>query len=351
MQEAESQWLCDLMDCRLFLDKPITLPCGYTICMHHLDTFSSTFKCEICQEEHMIPQSGFQINKKLMKQIESKVHLSGLHKQTEKALEALKKNCEKISLTDPDELIYNYFLNIRNKIDLHREISINKINEKSDRLIGTLIKIENECKKNVHNCEKIDTNKINSIIFKIKNDLRNPNLTERQLMKHFDEILLNIIEIKNKKEDHEKRLLMNQLIEFSPLDNTDFGELVTKDKLKESSSYCHNLILSFDNNSNRSKTTASPKQEDQRFEKKLSRKEMFNFDKMVQKIKELDIKNEETLGEKSFAYDKNVSFFDHLSNEDNQKKLFKLNYKKERELNAVTFGKLEIRKKKNSRKY
>ena len=213
------------------------------------------------------------------------------------------------------------------------------------------MKIENECKINVHNCEKIDTNKINSIIFKIKNDLRNPNLTERQLMKHFDEILLNIIEIKNKKEDHEKRLLMNQLIEFSPLDNTDFGELVTKDKLKESSSYCHNLILSFDNNSNRSKTTSSPKQEDQKFEKKLSRKEMFNFDEMVQIIKELDIKNEETLGEKSLAYDKNVSFFDHLSNEDNQKKLFKLNYKKERELNAETFGKLEIRKKKNSRKY
>ena len=53
---------CDY--CKLILEKPVTLPCGKTLCQHHLeDTNENKYSCTFCLgEEHQIPKNGFKLN-------------------------------------------------------------------------------------------------------------------------------------------------------------------------------------------------------------------------------------------------------------------------------------------------
>ncbi len=66
---------CDL--CHQVLVDPITIECGNNVCKGHLDKLlenvsreTSFFRCEICQEEHSIPKSGFKVNKGLQNGLE-----------------------------------------------------------------------------------------------------------------------------------------------------------------------------------------------------------------------------------------------------------------------------------------
>jgi hypothetical protein len=68
---------CDL--CHQVLVDPISFPCGSNVCKDHLDKLlknvskdKSFFRCEICQEEHFIPNSGFKVDKRLQRGLEIK---------------------------------------------------------------------------------------------------------------------------------------------------------------------------------------------------------------------------------------------------------------------------------------
>ena len=67
---------CDL--CHQVLVDPITIPCGNSVCKGHLDNLlmnvskeKSFYQCEICQEEHFIPKSGFKVNKRLQNALQN----------------------------------------------------------------------------------------------------------------------------------------------------------------------------------------------------------------------------------------------------------------------------------------
>jgi len=51
--------VCQYDRCKLILENPITLPCGNSICQHHLEGISEKFDCMFCNEEHQIPKNGF----------------------------------------------------------------------------------------------------------------------------------------------------------------------------------------------------------------------------------------------------------------------------------------------------
>lgn len=52
---------------------PITLPCGDTICLEHLEEHSFTkdrkFMCDICERYHTLPDEGFPKNKAIEKML------------------------------------------------------------------------------------------------------------------------------------------------------------------------------------------------------------------------------------------------------------------------------------------
>ena len=61
---TNSQDLICEYDCRkMILEKPVTLPCGNTLCKEHLEKFDEKFNWFLCNEEHQKPKNGFVINK------------------------------------------------------------------------------------------------------------------------------------------------------------------------------------------------------------------------------------------------------------------------------------------------
>ena len=55
---------CD--KCKLFLQDPILLPCGNTICLQHVSQNLKLYSCGQCNQHHEIPDSGFPFNKKIL---------------------------------------------------------------------------------------------------------------------------------------------------------------------------------------------------------------------------------------------------------------------------------------------
>ena len=131
--------VCEFDECKLYLENPVILPCGATICQNHISlTTKDIFSCSSCEEDHLIPKNGFPINKALMKIIENGCHLKFYHKQIFDSIQQFDENLKKHESFDSYGLIYNFFAKIRNKIDIHRDQSIDKINKKSDEVLAQL---------------------------------------------------------------------------------------------------------------------------------------------------------------------------------------------------------------------
>ncbi len=61
--------------CKQRLDEPRILPCGETICDYCFITIevkNNKFKCFFCNEDHIMPEKGFPINKRLLRILDLK---------------------------------------------------------------------------------------------------------------------------------------------------------------------------------------------------------------------------------------------------------------------------------------
>jgi hypothetical protein len=130
--------ICDFEGCRLYLENPISFPCGHTVCKDHINENDKTFTCYSCNKCYPIPLEGFGVNVKLSSYINSNLHLNSKHKEVKELLDKLKTavlNFESSDLAYPDKFLYEYFSNIYNFIDLHREQMIDDINKNYDQVI------------------------------------------------------------------------------------------------------------------------------------------------------------------------------------------------------------------------
>ena len=170
---------CDWQDCKLYLEQPITLPCGYTICLSHIklanekeeeNNNEDRFKCKLCNspEDHIIPSGGFQINKKIELLIEQNTHLFGLQREAKNLyqhLDIVLKDFEDMCNLNPHEYIQTYFDQIRQQIESKRDRSINLIKSRSERFLNKLNDLEQDCKSSSYKLNKseIDTIKTNNM--------------------------------------------------------------------------------------------------------------------------------------------------------------------------------------------
>ena len=223
---TSSIYVCGLKDCKLFLDQPINLPCGFMICQKHINNEIKSFKCEFCNEEHTIPENGFYINKKLADFIQSKLHLTGQHKEASDMFDRLDELISRKDTIDPTEYVYDYFKNLRNRVDLHREVMINEINIKSDEFINKLKELEKEFQSN---CNKMQ---FKSNLDELK-QIKLPDIDKHLKMPQIDINLLNRltkqirrIEIDLISHHYENEFIMNnRRIFFEPIDGKTFGQL------------------------------------------------------------------------------------------------------------------------------
>jgi hypothetical protein len=239
--DYKSSFICELKECSKYLTIPVTLPCGSTLCGHHLtkllDSNEQNFMCDICGEEHMIPKEGFKINRTISRLLDSNIHLCPKQIETKKSIELIEAiiiNYQTSDLASSDTYLYEYFSKLRNQIDLHREKFIEAIHNRSEQLLKEINDLENKCKLNKCNLDEVNLNTfaINQIP-QWKYLLSTPDLNQTQLQALYNDIIINAIDIRSKIEKYKKDLLMGKSWEFMPLDNKNFGRIL----IKEASNY------------------------------------------------------------------------------------------------------------------
>ena len=243
--------VCDYDCCKMILESPVTLPCGNTLCKEHLDKFYEKFTCFLCNEEHQIPKNGFVINKTTNKIINNYINLNPLRKKIKASFEHLSQSIDDYEKVDPDSFVYDYFAEIRNKVDLHREELKREVDQKSDEIIQHLKEREQKCKANLSKVEKenVDELKKNNLPF-WKQKLRMPNINENDLNDLSSVLNDNIKIIKNRKRKYENSLLLNKSIKFDKYEKSSlFGKLIINNSEQVLSSNVGELIRVYEGHS------------------------------------------------------------------------------------------------------
>ncbi len=90
--------------CNQKLDEPRMLPCGEFICAScyiSIEETNQKFKCFICNEDHLMPEKGLPISKRLLRILALKseeVYRSKEVKQLKENLEIIQEDINKFSL-------------------------------------------------------------------------------------------------------------------------------------------------------------------------------------------------------------------------------------------------------------
>ena len=151
--------LFDCEQCNQLLIDPITLLCGYSVCKRHLDELlesspkeSNTFLCKLCDDEHFIPIKGFAVNKRIQNALDIKFNtlkLNPVYDECKKEIGSAKMHVEKIENLekDPEYYIFEYFEELKRKVDLRREDLKLKLDNCSDEIIKSIESVKENCIK------------------------------------------------------------------------------------------------------------------------------------------------------------------------------------------------------------
>lgn len=164
-------------ECSSFLDKPVTLSCGSSVCLKHLENLKNqTFACKLCDQDHHIEESYMNVNKGL--EILIQANLKSLNFGPE--YDAAVNECNQLQKTinhletlihDPSHFIKQAIDKLKNKTELIREEFKLKIDEKAKLIIEQLVDFEKQCisKLQLTNLKQTIA-KIDENIIKIKED-------------------------------------------------------------------------------------------------------------------------------------------------------------------------------------
>ena len=240
--------ICQYEECQLILENPVTLSCGNTLCQHHLDKLNLNdvkFKCFFCYKQHTIPEEGFTVNKTMIKIIESFYQSNSLMKEINESFCELNKSIQVYDNINLDNYVDDYFAEIRKRVDINRQESIQEINKKSDQIIKILKQKEEKCKENAKKIVKVDHQHF------LNNELPSWKQRSKKLDKDGLENLLENIKQKIKSvnceiENIKNQLILNESIEFKKHETKQrFGELITKNLRSNLSDECGKLIKTF----------------------------------------------------------------------------------------------------------
>ena len=174
----------------------------------------------------MIPEEGFPINKFADKTIKEGFYLNESQKRIKDSYEKLEKTIKDHDSLNSEDLIYEYFSNLRNQADLHREQQIEEINKRSEEIIKQLKEMEEKCKLNAANLEKMNLDKLkNKDMKEYKLQLRKPDLEVYDLNKLYSDINDMIEDIQEDINNFKNGSLIYQNIQFQKENSNLFGEL------------------------------------------------------------------------------------------------------------------------------
>jgi hypothetical protein len=213
---------CTYKNCNKYYYEPLFLPCSKNICRCHIEELtnnhaSKSINCPFCQNNHELPENGFPINQDLFTLIKLNLHLTEKEKDANELMhkfEVIFNDFNQIN-KDPENYIFNYISNVRNKIDIERERLVLKINQISDDMLNRLKDFQDECKSNLSRLESLNTNhslhleKMQLNCIKWKSQLRTPNLDQNQVNELINEIN-EMIQVSDEKLSEYKSSILNE---------------------------------------------------------------------------------------------------------------------------------------------
>ena len=157
--------LFDCSLCKRLLVEPVAIPCGNSICKKHLDdqikNEENKYNCELCHNEHMIPEEGFVINKHIQNGLDiqfNTLELKPVYDECKQEIQETRKHLAEIEalVKDPENFIYEYFADIKLQVDLRREDLKHKIDTYSDEIIQSIENTQLNCIKLSEESKKIE---------------------------------------------------------------------------------------------------------------------------------------------------------------------------------------------------
>ena len=147
---ARKALICGI--CKNVLQKPVILPCFKTVCELHLKNMKG-LDCVLCQGWHAIPPEGFSENLMAKNKVDSQSYLSDEEKKWRAELDSSNSDfaClfERLELREPELeiFLYDYFAELRIKMDIHREEIKIEIDNIHERMLLQLNAYEKNCKE------------------------------------------------------------------------------------------------------------------------------------------------------------------------------------------------------------
>ena len=198
--------LFDCSLCNQLLVDPVTIPCGNSICKKHLpdevmvegyNNSEKSFKCGICMIEHAVPKEGIVINRHIQNALDiefSTLKLIPVFEECKKVIIEAQSNLAKVEVLDkdPESFIYEYFEDLKRKVDMRREDLKLRIDYISDDIIQSIEETKASC---VELSKTVD--KLTAEIEKSKKELN-------KLIERFDTFDID-----------DKRDIMNSVIIFN----------------------------------------------------------------------------------------------------------------------------------------
>jgi WD40 repeat protein len=154
--------------CGNFFESPIKLPCFNTLCQVHVSELMSSkakniIDCFFCQEEHVIPERGFEPYTKLDEIIQSKSHL---YEEEKELISYFDYSTSKINKLDQEftkmqpfteEFILKNLAKLKEQIDLDAQKFKNKIDSTAQNLVGKIEMFENKCTLSLNCVTRIES--------------------------------------------------------------------------------------------------------------------------------------------------------------------------------------------------
>ena len=142
--------------CSLVVEDPITLPCDCVCCGSHTSdhfALNKLIRCKRCDREHEITNDGFRSSKNAKRILDEESYLTEYEKMIKRKIEEIinkfSQSLSEFNATHANFECNNheYFVELRRKVDIHREEAKNKIDEIALKIIDELKEKELEYRR------------------------------------------------------------------------------------------------------------------------------------------------------------------------------------------------------------
>ena len=243
--------VCQFEECKMIFEHPVTLPCGESLCLKHIERCIEKFKCSFCDEEHQIPQNGgFKMNKTINMLMNKFLKIDPFRKEIYAAFDKLVNLIDDYEKIDPESYIFDNLGEIINKVDLHREELIKEINDKYNEIIKRLKEKGLQCKLNALKLEKMNLEELTTdILPSMKQSLRIADLKQEELNELLEKMNEKIGAIQSETKKYKSDILMNEAIYFDQHEkSSSFGILsLNSDEKIFLSRNCGEKMLTYEN--------------------------------------------------------------------------------------------------------